>query len=242
MNLWLLVVVIVYAYAGRTKRKRRRKPKSKVASVRQNNTLESIATLNAQEYLAAAGQAHARGEKNKALAILNRAIAISPNIGQLYATRASIRAGAGFTNDVFEDYRRAIVLNPADFKSITNLGVAFTRTGRHEEALKQFDAALKIDPAYEVLQADNFTHFVRMVNFIKHTKRRICMYRHTHSLTPFALPLTIIHSSTRPHKLTYPLTYTRTHSLTHPLSSTRSHKLTHLSASLTYKVTPSITH
>ncbi len=46
-------------------------------------------------------------------------------------------------------YEKALAINPANAPVLTDLGIMYRRTGKPEEAIRRFDAAIAVDPKLE---------------------------------------------------------------------------------------------
>lgn len=78
-----------------------------------------------------------------ALRELDDALAIDDGFPEAYRARALVLdLGFGRLEDAEKDYRRAIALRPAYSEAHNDLGQLLARTGRFEEALREFDVAL----------------------------------------------------------------------------------------------------
>ncbi len=80
------------------------------------------------------------------LARLDALIARGGESAELNSLRAEVRAAAGRYSHAVEDASRAVELAPRDPRALAALARALSRTGRLEESLARFDAALAAAP------------------------------------------------------------------------------------------------
>lgn len=95
----------------------------------------------------------ARGDLETALYHLERAVALNPGDAEyrrLLAQWSVLRAAAA--RDV-ESYGSRVRLNPTDLEARRELGGALFELGRHEEAARQFRAALELAPGQPEISA-----------------------------------------------------------------------------------------
>jgi serine/threonine-protein kinase len=76
-----------------------------------------------------------------------RAVRLDPNLALGWAARGSARLEAGVRPDLaLADMDRAVALAPADGNIRVGRGIALARANRHEEALREMEAAAALDP------------------------------------------------------------------------------------------------
>lgn len=83
-----------------------------------------------------------------ALADIDRAIQLQPDLGIAFYSRAYITSTLGNQPATIEGYTRAIDLHYQPVKSYTNRGSAQTAAGKYREAIADYSSALRLDPAY----------------------------------------------------------------------------------------------
>jgi len=90
-----------------------------------------------------------RDQRDRAIAEIDRAIAIAPNADNLYADKAHILIILGRPGEAIGLVRRAMHLNPhyPSFYAFI-LGTAYLDTGRYEEAIKTLEGALALNPGW----------------------------------------------------------------------------------------------
>ena len=84
----------------------------------------------------------------KAVAYLDRAIALSPNNGRFYHLRAVGLAKMNETARAAADWQKATELAPGDPEPQVHQGVDRLRRGAVQEALHSFESALALDPRH----------------------------------------------------------------------------------------------
>ena len=82
-----------------------------------------------------------------ALADYDTAIALQPNMPQLYLNRAVVRAIGGQLDGALSDVDQAIRLNPSDGFSYGYRGLVLLRMGRDADAQAQFDRCTQLQPS-----------------------------------------------------------------------------------------------
>lgn len=83
------------------------------------------------------------GRAQEALREYDEAIKLDPRFPEAYLGRGLVlEYGFGKLEDAEKDYRKALALRPAYPEAHNNLGQLLARTGRAEQAIPEFDAAL----------------------------------------------------------------------------------------------------
>ena len=85
----------------------------------------------------------------KAFVALGKALTLDPNLAEAYATRGTLYYTRLHNFDITSavaDYRRAISLNQNLAEAHHNLGAELTHVGLHDQAIKEFRTALRLDP------------------------------------------------------------------------------------------------
>ena len=67
---------------------------------------------------------------------------------------ATLRLEQQRYDEALELFHRLIALHPNDAATYSNMGIALSGLGRHDEALQRFDQALSLDPALENVRAN----------------------------------------------------------------------------------------
>lgn len=71
------------------------------------------------------------------------------NLGRLYQKRAQSTADASLIEEAIRCYTRALALNSAHVLAHNNLGLIYFHQGRREDARREYDRALRLDPNCE---------------------------------------------------------------------------------------------
>lgn len=98
------------------------------------------------------------GDKENALADINRSLEIEPHYSYRYSSRAFIKEAFGDTAGAIEDYKMCIALDPDDAIAYNNLGLLEERQGYTQLAKKHFGIADKlagVKPKERVNTKDN---------------------------------------------------------------------------------------
>jgi len=112
--------------------------------------IKQALTLNPQNYKALyqLGSIEARTDTVAAIADLNRSIAIQDNfaishrdLGMLYYEQKDYAAAA-------PHFQKAVELGLKDARILNFLGVCYERTGRHDDAIRTYQRALRIQPGF----------------------------------------------------------------------------------------------
>jgi len=91
-------------------------------------------------------------ETDKAIADLTTLIEANPAATDYYNSRGVVRARAGAVEDALADFTTAIE-RKADSASLYNRGFVLEKAGKTSLALKDYDAALELDPDFAVVHA-----------------------------------------------------------------------------------------
>lgn len=87
-----------------------------------------------------------RGAAEAAAPCLARAVALAPEVADLYVNLGLARADCGDGQAALACYDAALARNPACLPALTNRGAALLAAGRPEEAVANYDAALRLAP------------------------------------------------------------------------------------------------
>jgi predicted O-linked N-acetylglucosamine transferase (SPINDLY family) len=95
------------------------------------------------------GMALARsGAREEALASLDRAITLAPDLADALGNRADLLFELGRRAEAIESYDRALSIAPQSLENWCNRGAALFDLGRHEDALASYDRVVAIDPQF----------------------------------------------------------------------------------------------
>ncbi len=89
---------------------------------------------------------HDRGEFNRALTNLNRAITLDPERAEVYASRAATEQALGDRTHALADLNQAIQLKPTAPEPLVNRGSLYFGAGDYDRAIADFTAVIRIDP------------------------------------------------------------------------------------------------
>lgn len=91
-------------------------------------------------------QAMGTGDNAAALAAFDAAIAAQPDFAEAWNKRATVNYMMGRLDASVIDIQKTLELEPRHFGALSGLGLINLALGRDREALKAFEAALKIHP------------------------------------------------------------------------------------------------
>lgn len=132
---------------------------SKAKSITEKNHLEEKAladfdiammagTKDASVYDATGVLLMNRGDLNKALECLDKAVSLKPTEGGIYYNRAMVYDGLGMKDKAIKDYSSALGLDPGlSIKALSNKAVLLTETGRFAMAERDLNRLIAADPA-----------------------------------------------------------------------------------------------
>ena len=83
----------------------------------------------------------------KALADIDAAIRLDPNVAAAYLNRGVIYKSLGRYVEALTDYDTAIRIDPNYVEAYFNRGIAYGDLGQHVDALADYDAAIRLDPS-----------------------------------------------------------------------------------------------
>jgi Flp pilus assembly protein TadD len=87
------------------------------------------------------------GQTDKALELLNGALAIKPDFAEALNNLGNLMRKKGLVNDAIACYRRAVNANPRTARIHSNLGVELAKIGNIEEARTHYLKAIELDPS-----------------------------------------------------------------------------------------------
>jgi protein O-mannosyl-transferase len=135
---------------------------------RAKECFEQLIARNAADYIAQQnlGAIYERPDspfhdEEMALAHFKAAVAANPdfaeahyNLGRLYQKTAQSKADAGLVEEATKCYERALALNPAHVLAHNNLGLIYYHQGKRNDARREYEAALRLDPNCEPAKAN----------------------------------------------------------------------------------------
>lgn len=92
--------------------------------------------------------AHQTGDGPGALAMIDRAIAINPNVADAHSNRSSILMDLDRFKDAYESCQRAVELNPDHPDALYNGGNALAKLKKHADAAAWYRESLKRRPGF----------------------------------------------------------------------------------------------
>ena len=91
-----------------------------------------------------------RGDINKAIKIFKKALILSPDLlTEVYNNLGNMLAYKGLYKEAVFYYKQAIISDPRYILSYKNLGFAYVRMEKWDEARKTLQKALSINPEHE---------------------------------------------------------------------------------------------
>jgi tetratricopeptide (TPR) repeat protein len=91
---------------------------------------------------------HQRGDDASAAPLLDRALALTPEIAACWSHRGLVAVALGDMAHAIECQEHALALDPAFSNARNNLAVALQKSGRVEEAIEQYKMLLAQDPGF----------------------------------------------------------------------------------------------
>ncbi len=110
-------------------------------------------------------QAIAAGETERAMAIIDQAIAEDPGNDEPYLLQAAVHQAAKDWDKMLQACDRAIALKPDFGSSYTIRAIAYNNLGQHARALQDSTRALELDPMNPHLVINRAKIYVRMEAF-----------------------------------------------------------------------------
>jgi len=118
-----------------------------------------------------------KGDPDKALENLNKAITLDPDFIEAYLTRAEAYMSIGEQEKAFEDFNKAIQLDPNSADIYYTRGKVYSDLKQHEKAFEDFNQAIRLKPnfadVYFEIQTTQKQHFTSMKSGPSWTKPRI---------------------------------------------------------------------
>lgn len=91
-------------------------------------------------------QEMSRGNYEVALAAFNKVVKLEPNLAEGWNKRATVYYLIGKYEASVHDIERTLTLEPRHFGALSGLGFIYLSLGNKREALRAFQAALKLNP------------------------------------------------------------------------------------------------
>lgn len=89
------------------------------------------------------------GRWKNAHVLVNDFLGQDQTSGRAWSLQGRVLLHSNRASDAVQAYRRAVALEPWSIPHHVNLGLAYGHTGGHEQALRAFDAALRMDPTHD---------------------------------------------------------------------------------------------
>ena len=102
--------------------------------------------------LARAQKARAAADLSLALQLFDAVVDLYPEWSEAWSERAAARYQSGDVGGAMGDLAQTLKREPRDVGALAGLGAILLDSGNPEAALKVYDRALKLAPAYEPLQ------------------------------------------------------------------------------------------
>ena len=97
------------------------------------------------------GTAYAkRGQYDKAIEDLNKAIILYPDYSDAFSNRGIVYSKLGMLKNAIESFNQAVALKPNAADGYSNRGVAYAMIGQYDKALDDYNRAIDINRYYAV--------------------------------------------------------------------------------------------
>ncbi len=87
-----------------------------------------------------------RGDKNHAIADLNKAVELDPRYSAAYSTRGTFHLENGELEEALNDLNKAIALSPRSFAAYNNRSMIYLKAGKLQRALSDAEKSLALNP------------------------------------------------------------------------------------------------
>jgi len=91
-----------------------------------------------------------RGQFDKAIEDLNKAIVLYPDYSDAYSNRGIIYSKVGLLDSAIESFNQAVALKPNAADGYSNRGVAYAMTGQYDKALEDYNRAIASNQNYAI--------------------------------------------------------------------------------------------
>jgi tetratricopeptide (TPR) repeat protein len=124
--------------------------------------------------------AHQSGKLAEAIAHLERAVVLRPEVSLYHANLGEMYRMAGRVDDAITAGRRAMALDPGNAGAHSNVGIALFDQGRYEEAIACYRRAIELQPGFAQAHSNCGNALQRLKRF---AEAEPC-YRHALDLQP----------------------------------------------------------
>jgi tetratricopeptide (TPR) repeat protein len=121
-----------------------------------------------------------QNDLGRARASIDRAIAISPELGRAYETKGLIQWRAGDERGALETFRTAVRYDPRDVRALVYMGMVETNLARPADAMEAFARATRLDPT----QADAWIGVANAAMSLGALDRATAALQHAARLNP----------------------------------------------------------
>ena len=94
------------------------------------------------------------GREQEALAHLEQALALNPNVAETHNGLSATYLGTGRVEDAVTHARQALKIDPRNAEAHGNLGAALLQSGRVTEAISHLQESINLDPTYVEVQSN----------------------------------------------------------------------------------------
>lgn len=109
--------------------------------------LSASRTFSRQALYVKLGRTYGRlGDKDAAMRILDKAILMLPSDPDAWLERGNLLYDNGAVGEAYSCFKKSDSLKPGYFPAVRNTAVSLHAMGRRDEALKEYDRALKLNP------------------------------------------------------------------------------------------------
>ncbi len=91
-----------------------------------------------------------RGQFDKALEDLDKAIVLYPDYSDAYSNRGIVYSKVGLLDNAIESFNKAVALKPNAPDGYSNRGLAYAMTGQYDKALEDYNRAIEFNQDYAV--------------------------------------------------------------------------------------------
>jgi predicted TPR repeat methyltransferase len=124
--------------------------------------------------------AHQQGRHDEAIALIERSLALSPDLADGYSNLGIALQSAGRLDAGIEAYRRAIALDAGHANAHSNLGVLLRATGHPADAEAAYRTAIQLNPDH----IDAYTNLGILLNGLSRTEEAAACFCKVITLRP----------------------------------------------------------